>query len=87
MIDLEKLDAGLNKLTGRDLESAELEERAQNNGYPMIEFTNGFRIRLAAKALGVNHHDLRDLPAKEYQAICRRVTNFLNDSASTELAT
>lgn len=76
-IDLKKLDEGLAKLVGYDLEQAESAERAAGNTFVDVTLTKSFQARLAAQALGVNVHDLKELPIKEYQAACARVFNFL----------
>lgn len=76
MVDFEKLDAGLNKLRGYDLEEAEAAERAAGNNYVNLSFSKSFQARLAAKALEMNVHDLRELPLKEYDAACQRVFLF-----------
>ena len=75
-IDLDKLNEGLNKLTGRDIERLEREERLTGNKEMEIAFTKSYQIRVAAQALGVNVHDLKDLPAKKYLELCATVLAF-----------
>ena len=77
MIDMEKLSAGLEKLRGYDLEEAEAAERAAGNNFPELSFTKSFQARLAAKALDMNVHDLKEMPLKDYDSACRVVFNFL----------
>lgn len=83
MIDFEKLDAGLNKLRGYDMEEAEIAERAAGNNFVNLSLTKSFQARLAAKALDMNVHDLRELPIKEYDAACNRVFLFFFGTDST----
>lgn len=77
MIDMEKLQAGLETLRGLDFEEAEMAERAAGNNFPEITFTKSFQARLAAKALNINPYDLKEMPLKDYNAACRAVFNFL----------
>ena len=84
MIDIEKLQAGLEKLRGYDLEEAESAERAAGNNFPELSFTKSFQARLAAKALEMNVHDLKEMSLKDYDAACRLVFNFLFQSSTAE---
>ena len=79
MIDVQKLDEGLNKLTGRDLIAIEREERLTGNTSLEITTSKGFQGRVAARALGMNPHDLLDLPMNEFNQICIRAFGFLNN--------
>lgn len=79
MIDLSKLEAGLNKLVGYDMETLEKEERLAGNTTLELSTSKSFQARLAAKALGMNVHDLKALPLREYNQICVRVFSFLNE--------
>ena len=83
MVDLEKLDAGLNKLRGYDLEEAEAAERAAGNNYVNLSFCKSFQARIAAKALEMNAHDIKELPLKEYNAACNRVFLFFFQPSET----
>lgn len=85
MIDVEKLQSGLNNLRGLDLEEAEAAERAAGNNFPELSFTKSFQARLAAKALEMNVYDLKARPLKEYDSAYRATFNFLfsADSAAT----
>lgn len=85
MIDLKKLDNGLKKLTGYDLEAIEKEERMTGNNQPELTLSKSFQARLAAKALDMNVHDLKALPLREYNSVCAAVFAFLfNPSAEAE---
>ena len=85
-IDTTNLEERLKTLTGRDFEEAEKEERRTGNTMPMIQFTSGFAVRLAARALGVVPAELKALPLNEYAQISGRVTNFLFTSEETPTA-
>lgn len=76
-IDLTNLEEKLQGLTGNDFAEAENEERLSGNIMPMIQFSTAFLIRLAARALGVNHNDLKAMPMNEYTRVASRVSNFL----------
>ena len=84
MIDLQKLQSNLQNLRGLDFEEAESAERAAGNNFPMISFSASFQARLAARALEMNVHDLRELPIKDYDAATRAVFNFLFQSSADE---
>lgn len=84
MVDYDKLEAGLQALTGYDLEKIENQERASGNSYPSLEFTKSFQIRVAAKALGVQVQDLKELSLKDYHKICNKVFGFLYSSDEKE---
>lgn len=75
--EIEKLNEGLKNLTGLDYEIAEKSERENRNMTPLINFSTSFQIRLAAKALGTNPHEIKALPIKEYTLIANTVSNFL----------
>ena len=85
MIDMEKLQSGLEKLRGLDLEECEAAERAAGNNFPELSFSKSFQARLAAKALEMNVHDLKEMSLKDYDSACRAIFNFLfsTDSAAT----
>lgn len=71
------LKENLNKLKGVDFEAVEREERSAGNISINASMTPSFQSRLAARALGVNPHDLKDLPLKQYNRINLEVFNFL----------
>ncbi len=78
MIDTTKLEAGLAKLKGHDLIALEKEERLTGNTALELTTSKSFQVRVAARALGVNPHDLLDLPINESNAICIQTFGFLN---------
>ena len=78
---LEKLKAGLEKLTGRDLERLAKEERTINQNSPLLDIETSFQARIAAQALGTNFHELMDLPLKKYDALCSAVSQYLAQPA------
>lgn len=79
MIDYQKLDEGLNKLNGFDMLELEKEERLTGNTTLELSTSKSFQARLAAKALGMNVHDLKALPLKEFNQVCVRCFGFLNE--------
>ena len=80
-MDMEKLEAGLKKLRGYDLIELEKEERLTGNNALELSTSKSFQARLAARALGVNPHDLMELPANEFNQVCIRTFGFLNAPA------
>ena len=76
-IDYDKLQSGLNKLTGLDFEQCEAAERAAGNTFPEITFSKSFQARLAARALNINPHDIKNLPVRDYQRVCSTCFGFL----------
>ncbi|MBQ6296683.1 MAG: hypothetical protein IJK81_03195 [Selenomonadaceae bacterium] len=84
MIDMEKLNAGLEKLTGHDMEQAAREERRAGSQAALLDVEKSFQARLAAKALQIPLVDIRDLPIREYNEVCNNVLIFLNRSSATE---
>ena len=83
-MDISKLDEKLNTLRGLDFELAETQERAAGNNFPDVTFTKGFQSRLAALALGVPTADIKELPLREYSAVCGKVFNFLYNTSANE---
>ncbi len=84
MVDFNKLDEGLNNLRGLDFEQAESQERAAGNNFPEVTFSKSFQARLAARALGMNVHDLKALPLRDYSQVCQRTFNFLFSTSEKE---
>ena len=64
-IDLTKLNAGLEDLTGKDLEKLEKIARSLGETMPEITLSKKYQALVAAKALGVKYDDITDLPAKK----------------------
>ena len=86
-IDFEELKNKLMTLTGKDFIEVEKEVRSTGDIMPMITFSTGFQVRLAARALKVNPRELEDLPLNQYSRIASTVSNFLfsdSDSEGTE---
>ena len=78
-IDLTKLDEGLEKLRGLDLLELEREERLTGNNVLELTTSKSFQARVAAKALNMNVHDLKELPLRTFNQICLRCFSFLNE--------
>ena len=79
MFDVKKLDEGLTKLTGYDLEVVEQEERLAGNKQLELSLSKSFQARLGARALGLNVHDVKQWPLKQYNLLCVNVFGFLNE--------
>lgn len=77
MVDISKLEEGLNKLRGLDFEQVETRVRAKNPTAVEVSLLKEFQARLAAKALGVPYEDVVELPLKEYTRVVQTVFNFL----------
>ncbi len=75
-IDLTKLNAGLEDLTGKDLEKLEKIARSMGETMPEITLSKKYQALVAAKALGVKYDDITDLPAKKYLQVTMTVFNF-----------
>ena len=73
---MEKLTAGLESLTGRDLEKLEKVARTMGETMPEITLSKKYQALVAAKALGVKYDDITDLPAKKYLLATMTVFNF-----------
>ena len=78
MINVEKLEEGLSNLRGYDMIALEKEERLAGNTALELSTSKGFQARVAAKALGVNPHDLLELPLRTFNQVCVRTFAFLN---------
>lgn len=87
-IDFPKLMATLKEklpvLKGVDFEAVDREERLAGNAAVNVTMTPSFQIRLAARAIDVNPHDLKALPLKQYNRINLEVTRFLFADLETE---
>lgn len=76
----EKITLDFEKLTGEDIEKAEMQFNAENpqNSVVMVkEMAKGFAAIVAAKAAGVNPVIIRKLPAPDYAKVTMRTTVFL----------
>ena len=82
MYDKEKLNAGLNQLTGLDYEAAARRFKATNKDFfGVIQLESGFFAEVAALALGQNANELKALSLREYFNICNEVQRFLNSDS------
>ncbi len=77
MFDMDKMEAGLNELTGVDFEQAENAERMNGNMMPDISFSKSFQARLAAKALNVPIEKVKAAKINEFTTVTTQVSNFL----------
>ena len=76
----EKITLDFEKLTGEDIEKAEMQFNAENpqNAIVMVkEMAKGFTAIVAAKAAGVNPVVIRKLSAPDYAKVTMRTTLFL----------
>lgn len=76
----EKITLDFEKLTGEDIEKAEMQFNAENpqNSVVMVkEMAKGFAAIVAAKAAGVNPTVIRKLSAPDYTKVTMRTTVFL----------
>lgn len=83
-IDLTKLNAGLEDLTGKDLEKLEKIARSLGETMPEITLSKKYQALVAAKALGVKYDDITDLPAKKYLLVTMTVFNFFYEDMAAE---
>ncbi len=79
MLDTSKLEEKLASLRGLDFETAETLTRRNPANAAVVEVSviKEFQARLAALALAVPYEDIKELPLKQYAAVCQRVVNFL----------
>lgn len=76
----EKIELDFEKLTGVDMEKAEMQYHAENpqNSIVMVkEMAKGFVAIVAAKAAGVHLNVIRSLPIADYSKVTMRTTLFL----------
>ena len=83
-IDIEELKTKLDNLKGVDFEAAEREERLAGNSSVDVTMSKSFQARLAARALGVNPHEIKELPLKQYSKVVLEVMSFLFGFSVTE---
>lgn len=83
---MEKLNAGLESLTGRDLERLEKVARTMGETMPEITLSKKYQALVAAKALGVKYDDVTELPAKKYLNLTMTVFNFFYEDMAQEMA-
>lgn len=85
-INMEKLNAGLESLTGKDLENLEKIARTMGDTMPEITLSKKYQALVAAKALGVKYDDVTELPAKKYLNLTMTVFNFFYEDMAQEMA-
>ena len=83
-MDIGNLETKLDALTGRDYEECENEERKSGNNAVDVTLTKSFQARLAARAMGINPHEVKDLPLKQYSKVIMTVMRFLFADLETE---
>lgn len=76
-VDISELTKKLDDLNGLDFEECEHDERTAGNTSVDVTFSKSFQARLAARALGVNPHDIKELPLKQYSRVTTQVMTFL----------
>ena len=74
---MQKLNEGLEKLSGADLIECDNIERSQGNMTPIISFSSSYQLRIAAIALNTTPADLEVLPARQLNRILLTVNRFL----------
>lgn len=77
MDTMQKLNEGLEKLSGADLIECDNIERSQGNMTPIISFSSSYQLRIAAIALNTTPADLEVLPARQLNRILLTVNRFL----------
>ncbi len=82
--NMEKLQAGLENLTGKDLEKLEKIARTLGERMPEITLSKKYQALVAAKVLGVKYDDITDLPAKQYLEVTLSVFNFFYEDMAME---
>lgn len=83
-IDIEELKTKLDNLKGTDFEAVEREERLAGNSSVDVTMSKSFQARLAARAMGMNPHDIKELPLKQYSKVVLEVMSFLFGSSDIE---
>lgn len=76
-VDISDLTKKLDDLTGLDFEECENEERLTGTRSVDVTFSKSFQARLAARALGVNPFEIKELPLKQYARVTTQVMSFL----------
>lgn len=77
MVDITKLEKGLEELTGYDFEDAERAIRQKGDMTPDITFSKNFQTKLAAKAMGITSDKIKAMGIREYVEITTTTSNFL----------
>ena len=84
MVDINELKNKLENLKGTDFELVESEERSAGNNSVDVTLSKSFQARLAARALGVTPHEIKNLPLKQYSKVVLTVMSFLFSDMATE---
>ncbi len=78
--EVTELTLDFNKLTSADLDNIEAGLAAAGGAkHPVPSLSNAYNLRVAAKAAGINHNELKRLNAKDYTKLCLIAQNFLMD--------
>ena len=83
---LDKLDKGLEELTGYDFDEAERQEHLAGNYAGEIGTTKPFQARLAARALNVPYPEIQALSLRDYSRLTTMVFAFLYAGSAKDLA-
>jgi len=83
-LNMDKLNAGLEDLTGKDLEKLEKIARSMGETMPEITLSKKYQALVAAKALGVKYDDILELPAKKYLNVTLSVFNFFYEDMAAQ---
>ncbi len=77
--EVAELTLDFNKLTAADLDNIEADMAAASGGarHPVPALSNAFNLRVAARAAGVNYHELSRLSAKDATKLSLLAQNFL----------
>ena len=83
MVDISKLEEGLENLRGYDFEACAGRVRKKGNTNVLLKADESFQAELAAAALKCPVDDIRALPLKQYSQVIQKVFNFLFASELT----
>lgn len=83
-MDINELRKKLDNLKGVDFEAVEKEERIAGNTSVDVTMSKSFQARLAARAMGMNPHEIKELPLRQYSKVVLEVMSFLFASSDTE---
>ncbi len=76
--ELKEVTLDFNKLTAADLDNVEAEMNASGGAKsPVPAMSSSFNLRVAARAAGVNYHDLQRLNVKDAAKLSLIAQNFL----------
>lgn len=86
MIDVSKVEAALQDVTGKDVLKAERQARQQGDITPSIMLSSNFQMILLANALHVPQEEIEELPANKFIQVMAMVSSFLFGSESMTAA-